>query len=75
MEEKRGSVFAFGGVTGALVAVVALVATLAVLTTMGLFVQQDTARDYYKIQNVESLKTINEGRTSDEFIVSVPAPE
>ena len=75
MEEKRGSVFAFGGVTGALVAVVALVATLAVLTTMGLFVQQETARDYYKIQNVESLQTINEGRTSDEFIVSVPAPE
>ena len=75
MEEKRGTVFAFGGVTGALVAVLALVATLAVLTTMGLFIQQDTARDYYTIQNVDQLKTINEGKTSDDFIVSVPAPE
>ena len=74
MNENR-TVFAFGGVTGAIVAILALLVTLAVLTTMGLFIQQDTARDYYTIKNVESLKTINEGKTSDDFIVSVPAPE
>lgn len=74
-EHKRGSVFAFGGVTGALVAVVALIVTLVVLNTMGLFIQQDNARNYYKIQNVETLQTINEGKTSSDFIVDVPAPQ
>lgn len=74
-DEKQGSVFAFGGVTGALVAVVALLVTLAALTTMGLLTQRDTANDYYTIKNVTELQTINKGKQSSDFIVSVPAPE
>jgi len=74
MNENR-TVFAFGGITGALVAILALIATLVILNTIGLFTQQDNARNYYKIQNVETLKTINEGKTSADFIVDVPAPK
>lgn len=74
MNENR-TVFAFGGITGALVAIVALIATLIILNTMGLFIQQDNARNYYKIDKVETLKTINDGKTSEDFIVDVPAPK
>lgn len=74
-EGKQGSVFAFGGVTGALVAVVALVATLIVLNVFGVLSQQKNANNYYKIANVESLQTTNEGKTSSDFIVDVKAPQ
>lgn len=74
MNENR-TVFAFGGITGAIVAILALIATLIILNTMGLFIQQDNARNYYKIDKVETLTTINEGKTSDDFIVDVPAPQ
>lgn len=75
MPEGKKSIYAFGGITGALVAVVALIATLIILNVYGLFAQQDNARNYYKIQNVESLKTINTGKISADYIVDVPAPK
>ncbi len=74
MNENR-TVFAFGGITGAIGAILGLVATAIILNVIGLFVQQDNARNYYKIQNEKSLTAVNTGKTSDDFIVSVPAPE
>jgi len=75
MSNENRTVFAFGGITGALVAILALIATLVILNTIGLFIQQDNANNYYKIDKVETLKTINEGKTSADFIVDVPAPQ
>lgn len=74
MNENR-TVFAFGGITGAIVAVLGLIATLVILNVYGLLSQQKNARNYYTIKNVESLTSVNTGKTSDDFIVSVPAPE
>jgi hypothetical protein len=74
MNENR-TVFAFGGITGAIVAVIGLLATLIILNVYGLFSQQENANNYYKIGNAEKLTTVNTGKTSEDFIVDVPAPK
>ena len=71
--ETQGSAFGLHGIGGALIAVVLLLSILAWFTVMGLGIQQDQARNYYDI-NASGLKMINDGKTSDDFIINVAAP-
>lgn len=66
---ENRNVFGLHGIGGALIAVVLLLSILAGLTVWGLVVQQEQAANYYEIKNVEQLTTINEGKTSEDFIV------
>jgi hypothetical protein len=71
---EQGSAFGLHGIGGALIATVLLLSILAVFTVMGLGVQQDNADNYYDIPKVKELTMINDGKTSADFIVDVPAP-
>ncbi|KIM11880.1 MAG: hypothetical protein KU37_03220 [Sulfuricurvum sp. PC08-66] len=56
---KQGSAFGLHGITGALIATVLLVSILVGLTIWGLLVQQDTANDFYKLENPSEIKMIS----------------
>ena len=68
VNENR-NVFGLHGIGGALIAVVLLVSILIGLTIAGIFVQQEQATNYYDIKASE-LKTINDGKTSSDFIIN-----
>jgi len=70
---ENRNVFGLHGIGGALIAVVLLLSILAGLTIWGLVVQQTQAANYYTIQNADKLTTINEGKTSEDFVVDYKA--
>lgn len=56
---QQGSAFGLHGIAGALIATVLLVSILVGLTIWGLLVQQETANDFYKLENPSEIKMIS----------------
>lgn len=56
---ENRSVFALDGITGMLIATVLLLSILAGLTVWGLGVQQNSATNFYQIENEKDIKMIS----------------
>jgi len=56
---ENRSIFALHGISGMLIATVLLLSILAVLTTLGLGVQQNSATNFYQIENEKDIKMIS----------------
>ncbi len=56
---ENRSIFSLDGITGMLIATVLLLSILAILTVWGLGVQQESADNFYKIENEKDIKMIS----------------
>ncbi|MDD5717203.1 MAG: DUF4006 family protein [Sulfuricurvum sp.] len=56
---ENRSIFALDGITGMLIATVLLLSILAFLTVMGLGAQQNSAANFYQIENEKEIKMIS----------------
>lgn len=65
MNENERGIFKLHGITGMLIAVVLLLTILGVLVTSALFVQQNEASNYYKIN--QDLKGLTSGSVFSDF--------
>jgi hypothetical protein len=57
---ENRSIFALNGITGMLIATVLLLSIHATLITLAIGAQQDTAQDYYYIEDAKGIKMFSE---------------